>query len=201
MRNAKALQAAGWRKSMKVFAEDLKKSSKGIGKAVQQVLVYASEDYLRYVQDNKDRLPYYTANLHDSIATAVAASGRIIKARYLPKEATRPQTAAGRKRIVGEQEAIRAVRLYRPGRTGVSSTLFVAVPYAEGANRDGEIRRVFRGREYMTRNHHPGYLQWLEDTFVSSMDSGLRILEFSKYDGKEALINWAAYRRAKLGEL
>lgn len=174
-------------------------ASKGVGKDAQQVLVRASEDFLGYIQDNKHNLPYYTGNLHDSIAAAVYSQGHVIRANYLPREATRPQTAAGRKRIVGEEEAFRAVKAFRSTQKGVFATLFVAVPYAEGANRDGNIRRIFKGREYSTTNHHPGYLEWLEDNFVANMDSALMILRMS--NGKDAMTNYSKYKLALKGKL
>ena len=154
--------ASGWTKARKQFEQELMSSAQGVTKNTQQILVNATSSFLDYVQANKELLPYYTANLHDSIATSVSISGRIIRANYMPKEATRPQTAPGRKRIIGEQEAERAVRNFRPNRTGVYATLFVSVPYAEGANE---------------KSHHPGYYEWLQSAFESGMSSALKLLE------------------------
>ena len=159
--SAKQQQEAGWRKASKEFTKELMGSASGVTKSTQQILVNTTGQFLDYVQLNKEQLPIYTANLHDSIATSVSQSGRIIRANYMPVEATEPQTAPGRKRIVGEEEAAKAVRAYRPLRTGIHAALFVAVPYAEGANKD---------------SHHPGYFEWLEDSFVSNVEAALRAL-------------------------
>lgn len=199
MKNAKALNNAGWYKASRNFAAELMASSKGVSRDAQQVLVSASQDFLDYVQGKKEDLPYYTGNLHDSIAAAVYSQGHVVRANYMPKEATRPQTAAGRKRIVGEEEAFRAVKSFKPSQRGIYATLFVAVPYAEGANLSGSMRRVFKGREFLTYNHHPGYLEWLEDSFTISMDSALRILRMS--NGKDAMRNYGKFKAALKGNL
>lgn len=150
-----------WKKASLQFQKELFSASKGVTRNAEQILVNATSSFLDYVQMNKEQLPYYTANLHDSIATSVSSSGRIIRANYMPTEATRPQTAPGRKRIIGEQEAENAVRRFRPNRTGVYATLFVAVPYAEGAN---------------IKSHHTGYYEWLKSAFESDMAVSLRLL-------------------------
>lgn len=153
--------ANGWVKASKQFSKELISSAAGVNRNAQQILINTASSFLDYVQMNKEQLPYSTGNLHDSIATLVSQSGRIIRAQYMPAEATKPQTAPGRKRIIGEEEAVRAVQSFRPNRTGIFATLFVAVPYAEGADE---------------RSRHPGYYQWLEDSFTNGMEAALRVL-------------------------
>lgn len=182
--SARQQHEEGWRRASRSFAKELLAASRGVTRDAQQVMVNTTEDFLGYVQDKKENLPYYTANLHDSIAAAVYKDGHVIRAKYMPKEATRPQTAAGRKRIVGEEEAFRAVRSFRPASRGVTGTLFVAVPYAEGADKE---------------SHHPGYLEWLEENFTISMDSALGVLRMS--NGKDALANYGRFKSALKGNL
>lgn len=164
-----AQKSSDWSKARKQFEVGLRNSAKGVTKNAQQIFVNATSSFLDYVQMNKSLLPYSSGNLHDSIATAVSVSGRVIRANYMPKEATRPQTAPGRKRIIGEQEAFNAIRRFRPARTGVAATLFVSVPYAEGANR---------------KSKHPGYYDWLQNAFVSEMRVATKVLE--KYPDAKA---------------
>lgn len=154
-----------WVKARKEFSEELLSSAKGVNSAAQQILINASSMFLDYVQMNKHLLPIYTSNLHDSIATSVSMSGRILRANYMPQEATRPQTAPGRKRIIGAQEAERAVRRSTPKRTGLSATLFVSVPYAEGAN---------------IKSKNPHYYEWLQSAFESDMKAAVETLSVIK---------------------
>lgn len=162
--------ANSWTNARKQFSKELMSSAAGVNRNAQQILINTNSAFLDYVQMNKEQLPYSTGNLHDSIATLVSQSGRIIRAQYMPAEATKPQTAPGRKRIVGEEEAVRAVRSFRPNKTGVYATLFVAVPYAEGADE---------------RSRHPGYYQWLEDSFTNGIEASLSVL--SKYPKAKAV--------------
>lgn len=151
-----------WRKARLQFQKELYSNASGVNKSAQQIFVNATSSFLDYVQMNKELLPYDTANLHDSIATSVSLSGRIVRANYMPTEATRPQHAPGRKRIVGALEAERAVRQFHPNRTGVFATLFVAVPYADGAN---------------IKSHHPGFYEWLTSAFEQDMTASMNVLE------------------------
>lgn len=155
----------GWKNASAQFQKELLASADGVNRAAQQVFIDANNRFMDYVQDNKELLPYYTANLHDSIVSVVSQSGRVLRAVYMPKEATRPQNAPDRKRIVGMEEAIRAVRRADYPRTGVASTLIVAVPYAEGANATSKRR---------------GYLNWLQNAFESEMRTSVEVLKYVK---------------------
>lgn len=166
----KQLHEAGWLKASKELSKLLLAEGKKVNKNAQQILVNATSSFLDYVQMNKELLPYDTANLHDSIATSVSTDGRIIRAEYMPIEATVPQTAPGRKRIIGEQEAVNAIMRFRPNKRGTYATLFVAVPYAEGANE---------------KSSHAGFYQWLKSAFESDMSASIAML--SKYPKAKAL--------------
>lgn len=159
----KRLQELGWRKAKAQFQKELLSSAAGVNRATQQIFVNANNQFLDYVQMNKSSLPYYTGNLHDSIVAVTSQSGRIIRAVYMPKEANRPQHAPYRKRIWGMQEAIQAMRKQTYPRTGVYSTLIVAVPYAEGADE---------------HSRKPGYLEWLESTFAVDMEEAVNVLKY-----------------------
>ena len=158
----------GWKNASAQFQKELLASADGVNHATQQLFIDANNRFLDQVQGQKDLLPYYTGNLHDSIAAAVSQSGRILRVVYMPKEATRPQTGLDRKRIVGLDEAYKAIRRTKYPRTGVSSTLVVGVPYAEGVNE---------------KSRRKGYLNWLESSFESEMRATLRVLPYLKIPG------------------
>lgn len=155
----------GWKNASVQFQKELLACADGVNRTTQGIFVDANNRFMDYVQQNENLLPYYTANLHDSIVSVVSQSGRVVRAVYMPKEATRPQNAPDRKRIVGMEEAIRAVRKQAYPRTGVSSTLIVAVPYAEGANETSKRK---------------GYLNWLQNSFESEMRTGMEVLKYVK---------------------
>lgn len=170
-----------WNSTAKQFQQELFSCAKGVNKATEQLMNSATQDFLQHIQDRKENLPYYTANLHDSIAAYVSKSGRILRAYYMPQEATRPQhvtklsaTASSdsmSKDIWGYREAINAVRRSRPMAKGVGTTLFVSVPYAGAANENSS---------------HPGYLEWLQENFEISINTALRLLQFYRGDAKGA---------------
>lgn len=165
----------GFKRSTASFQKQLLASAADVSRAVQQVFIGGVNNFLDYVQNNKDLLPYDTGNLHDSIVGVISQSGRVVRAMYMPREAVRPQHmssgrndslsqhAPDRKRIIGMEEAIKAVRRQDYPRNGVASTLIVAVPYAQGVN---------------VTSHHPGYLEWLSESFMSEMRASLDILNY-----------------------
>ncbi len=154
-----------WSDARRQFAKELMACSKGATSVVRQSFINANSNFLDTVQANKENLPYYTANLHDSIVTVVSQDGRLVRAQYMPVEATRPQHTRNRKRIVGEREAYNAVRRLKAPPKGVYSTLIVAVPYAEGANES---------------SYHPGYLEWLENLFTADMIAASKLVALYK---------------------
>lgn len=155
----------GWKNARRRFEMELRSCAPGVNRYAREVLLNAGESFLDSVQDNKEGVPYRTGNLHDSIAVAIAKNGRVLRAIYMPKEATRPQRAPGRKRIWGMEEAIKAVRKNSYPKTGMSGTLFVSVPYAEGVN---------------GMSAHSGYLENLERLFTEHMQVGLQVLKYIK---------------------
>lgn len=179
-----------WNSSAKQFQQELLSCATGVNKATEQLLSSATQDFLQHVQDRKENLPYYTANLHDSIAAYVSRSGRILRAYYMPQEATTPQhvtkisaTASSdsmSKKIWGYREAINAVRRSRPLAKGIGTSLFVAVPYAEAANE---------------QSSHPGYWEWLQENFEISINTALRLLQFYRGDAKGAKEAFTKYTK------
>lgn len=149
------------------FQAELIKNKKTVNKYVQRIFIDAQSAFLNEVQANKDRLPYVTGNLHDSIGTVVSVNGRVIRAQFLPTEAKTTSELTGKERLMassyhgvqvrGSVEAVRLVRRAAYPR-GLGATLIVGVPYAEILNE--------RGR-------HLGYLDRLEFDFIKAMNTGL----------------------------
>ena len=167
-----------WNTTARQFQEELRKSAKGFNRRAERLMVNATEGFLNSVDKSEESLPYYTGNLHDSIAAYVSKSGRVIRACYMPQEATKPQhvtklTATKKrkdngdtryKEIWGYREAIKAVRNSKPLSKGIGSTLIVAVPYAGAADEESS---------------KPGYLDWLRETFNKTLESRLPELGLS----------------------
>lgn len=195
-----------WNNTRHQFQMELTRCAAGVNKAAEQIYSSATKDFLTHIQERKAYLPYYTGNLHDSIAAYVSRSGRIIRAHYMPKEATKPQhvttlsspdkdspsyensSVSRSKAIWGYREAINAVRRSRPQATGIGATLFVAVPYAGAAD------------QY---SHNPGYIGFLEENFKISMEAAMRIL--SMYSGdprgaKKAFMNYIELTHIRVKE-
>lgn len=156
----------GWKNASASFQKELMACAGPVARYAQEIFVDSNHRFMDFVQENKDRLPYYTGNLHDSIASVVSQNSRVVRAIYMPQEAKRPQNAPDRKRIVGMEEAVKAVRRQNYPQKAVASTLLVGVPYAEGANEKSK-----KGR---------GYLEWLEREFAGQMNLGIRELAFVK---------------------
>lgn len=101
--------------------------------------------------------PWYTGQLHDSIAGIVSDRHRTISIQYMPQEATQPQTYEGQV-IIGHDWAIRKAQDL--ARTlhfvpGIVATISVGVPYAEKVD---EMAR------------HQGYIRELNNQFVSNVE-------------------------------
>ena len=167
-----------WNTTARQFQEELLKSAKGFNRRGEKIMTEATQSFLDFVDRNQDSIPVYTGNLHDSIAAYVSKSGRVIRACYMPQEATKPQhvtklTATKKrkdngdtryKEIWGYREAIKAVRNSKPLSKGIGSTLIVAVPYAGAADE---------------KSSKPGYLDWLRETFNKTLESRLPALGLS----------------------
>ena len=107
--------------------------------------------------------PWYTGQLHDSVAVRVADGNRIIATRYMPAKATGgPQTAtaeeAGRDydRIVGQQFGIlMAGRASRVAQKGTNAQMFIGAPYAQWVNE---------------QPRHEGFINELNVQFISFLE-------------------------------
>lgn len=172
-----------WNTTARQFQEVLRNSAKDFNRHAEKLMVEVTEDFLKYVNSNGELLPYYTGNLHDSIAAYVSKSGRVIRACYMPQEATKPQhvtklTATKTrkdnddtryKEIWGYREAIKAVRNSKPLSKGIGSTLIVAVPYAGAANEDSS---------------KPGYIEQMRTTFNGMLTVQMLLIGQHNYKAK-----------------
>ena len=101
--------------------------------------------------------PWYTGQLHDSVAGIVSDRHRTVSIQYMPPAATKPQTYENQV-VIGHDWAIRKVQEME--RTlhlvpGIAATIVVGVPYAEKVD---EMAR------------HAGYMQELAVQFASSVE-------------------------------
>lgn len=101
--------------------------------------------------------PWYTGQLHDSVAGIVSDQHRVISISYMPQVAIKPQTYQGQI-IIGHDWAQRQASIM--SRTlrlvpGIVATVVVGVPYADDV-------------EAMPR--HAGYQRELSNQFVSNVE-------------------------------
>jgi hypothetical protein len=101
--------------------------------------------------------PWYTGQLHDSVAGIVSDQHKVVSIRYMQPSATKPQTYQGqiiRGRELAEEAAQRVAKALRfvPG---VKATITVGVPYAEKVDN-------------MPR--HEGFIRYLNDQFTSKVE-------------------------------
>lgn len=101
--------------------------------------------------------PWYTGQLHDSVAGIVSDQHKVVSIRYMQPSATKPQIYQGqiiRGRELAEEAAQRVARSLRfvPG---VKATITVGVPYAEKVDN-------------MPR--HEGFIRYLNDQFTSKVE-------------------------------
>lgn len=101
--------------------------------------------------------PWYTGQLHDSVAGIVSDQHRTVAIEYMPRSAIKPQTYQGQT-VIGHDWAQRRARDIERALhfvPGIKSTLIVGVPYAEEVN---EMRR------------HHGFIQSLSGQFVGYVE-------------------------------
>lgn len=76
--------------------------------------------------------PWYTGQLHDSVAGVVSDKNRTVSINYMPPAATSPQNYKGFNHIIGHEWAITKARdaeyVFLPG---IQAKLIVGVPYAD----------------------------------------------------------------------
>jgi len=168
-----------WRNTEKGFQRSLQFDLPDkIKKEVLSVFIAANDSFIRDLPDGEAAMmPYITGNLHDSIVGVVSDNGALVKASYANRTAVTtssltgrqiytPTTGGGRKRIIGHQEAWKAVY----GLNGkyprkIASTLLVAVPYALNPNERGP---------------HSGYLEGLRLNYAAALDREFRYAAYKK---------------------
>lgn len=101
--------------------------------------------------------PWYTGQLHDSVAGIVSDQHKVVSIRHMQPAAAKPQTYQGqiiRGRELAEEAAQRVAKALRfvPG---VKATITVGVPYAEKVDN-------------MPR--HEGFIRYLNDQFTSKVE-------------------------------
>lgn len=185
-----AKRSANWYNTRSAFVKELKSNKKGVDRVFAQTLVQASNNFVQKVHEMSS-LPYYTGNTRDSIASAVSVSGRVVRASYLNPTYQqtdphwKPQKMDGRKRIIGVQEAERAVRAYSYPATGVAAVLFVGVPYAQKVN-DGTLGKSAG---------NIGFIERLNEQFDADMNFAMAALKnFPKVVAGQIIGTWKPLR-------
>lgn len=143
-----------WGKANKGFAEALLDAGTTISKKAAERLAYGIDEFLKntdwewprgsnngayksgYRGGDADH-PWYTGNLHDSIAGSVSEWSRVMAVRYMPPGAKVLQSHNGV--VVDGAELAReyiqrASHTFGKGMGGLVARLVVAVPYAEDVN-------------------------------------------------------------------
>ena len=103
--------------------------------------------------------PWYTGNLHDSLAVGVFQGTRILAKAHMTPGASVLQTYDGRTIdgiTEGESALIRAAHTFAPGQAGdtLRAVLVIGVPYADSVNE---------------MPGHAGYVEELQSTFYSTI--------------------------------
>ena len=105
--------------------------------------------------------PWYTGNLHDSVAGFVTDKNRVVgKIHYMPQAATQPQTYSGPAgkfdHIIGREWAVREANNARYYfLRGIQAKMVVGVPYA---------------REVNESPRHSGYIDELMTQFAANVE-------------------------------
>lgn len=101
--------------------------------------------------------PWYSGNLHDSVAAGVADGRRLLQANFMTPGAQESQTYKGQVidgASLGPEALNRAVQTFGAGVGGLRAMLVVGVPYAEKVNESEE---------------HSGYISNLEEYFAGEV--------------------------------
>lgn len=186
-----------WGKFYKGFAAYLDLAGKKIGPAAAKGLVEAGEEFManedwdwprgaRYDTTHLGRSvrgamayasgyrggdamhPWYSGNLHDSIAVGVMQGTRIIAARYMNPGATSTQTyndSVVDGVSAGFEAMQRAAHVFSVGSSGrtLRAVLVIGVPYAEEVNSSPVIGWGDKP------NPHVGYADYLQREFYSTI--------------------------------
>lgn len=170
-----------WGDTYKAFSAELLRGAEKITKQGETILTKACESWLKEQDSNWPRhhlkqsgasfggdryYPWYTGNLHDSLATRVANNNRTISIRQMQPAATVAQSnGITHERVVGNyfgrMAAVRAAGA-GAGYRGLQAQLFIGVPYAEKVNE---------------MDTHEGYVEMMQDDFYTYVSSRLRELQ------------------------
>lgn len=186
-----------WGKASKAFAAYLNLAGKTIGRQTAVELAAAGAEFManedwdwprgarydtmhlgRSVRGSKtyasgfrggDAMhPWYSGNLHDSIAVGVMQGTRILAANYMKPGATSTQTYNSTV-IDGVAEGIsalqRAAHTFAAGSSGntLRAVLVIGVPYAESVNSSPTIGWSNK------QNTHQGYADFFENEFYTTI--------------------------------
>ena len=165
-----------WRKTIQGFSDALGYAGEHLngwarewmGEAVEQALAQLDADWEGETHWKRESgkvsffggsrfYPWYTGQLHDSVAGVVSDRHKIVSIRYMSRAATKPQTYNGQI-IIGHDWAIQgAQRIARALRfvPGIKATVVIGVPYAEKVDN-------------MPR--HEGFIRELSNQFASDVE-------------------------------
>lgn len=199
MASSSATLKVQWGKASKAFAEYLNIAGQTIGKKSAENLAAAGAEFManedwdwprgaRYDAVYNGRNvrasgtyasgfrggdamhPWYSGNLHDSMAMGVMLGTRIMAERYMNPGASEPQTYNGQTIdgvTAGHEALSHAAHTFAAGQSGdtLRVVLVIGAPYAEKVNTADSIG--WPGRE--KPNTHQGYVEYLEGVFASTM--------------------------------
>lgn len=193
-KSGRGVLRSGWGNAEKKFVEYIQLAGQTIGKKAAENLAAAGEEFManedwdwprgaRYDTVYNGRSvrasgtyasgfrggdamhPWYSGNLHDSIAVGVFSGSRMLAARYMTPGAAEPQTYGGQQ-IDGVTEGQRVLSNYASRTTGgsVRAVMVIGVPYADYINTSPTI-----GWRNDTPNTHIGYADYLENEFYTTI--------------------------------
>ena len=169
-------RVASWGKTYKGFSEALLDCGRQINERGKQYLVADAEKWLRDTDSEWPRHtekkngakfggdanhPWYSGQLHDSIAIRLAEGNKTIAIRFMPPAASGKAQHMDHPKITGiigsewaRDVASRAEHTYWKGSKALQAQLLIGVPYAEKVNEDGR---------------HAGYAEELEAQFYDAI--------------------------------
>lgn len=198
MASSSTTTRAAWGKANKGFAEYLNIAGQTIGREAAKKLADAAEEFLlnedwdwprgkRYDAYYKGRdvrgadtyasgfrggdamHPWYSGNLHDSLAVGVIQGTRILALRQMSPGATSEQDFNGKEVdgfSAGREAFERAAHTFAVGQSGdtLRAVMVIGVPYADYLNTESNI-----GWNKNTPNSHLGYADYLGGEFYSTI--------------------------------
>ena len=172
-----------WGKTYKGFS----KAITGAGKTINQIAMFELQriagEFLAEqdaqwprstVKDNGAKFggdhnhPWYSGQLHDSVAVRIAQGNKTVSVQYMPPAAdpNRPQYTETEKGIIGSEWAHMVAETKAPYYflPGVQVQLLVGVPYAEKVNAGEE------GKYGQPTGRHLGFFDTLADELTNKVD-------------------------------